>query len=262
MKKWVILIWIVAGNAIGSLSQIRTEKLVIKPKEVFKLESQSDILVADTLVMMDSSTILLNPLRAENYIRAKVIIAGRATSIMGNGANGANGRNGRPGTVAAGPCKNGSDGSAGTPGLTGVNGINLFLYFDRLVVNGQLTIILTGGRGGNGGTGGVGGDGSSGTVHCSGGNGGNGGNGGRGGDGGNGGNLLIQSSQALTVKEWAGTKLIVKNYAGTPGLGGKRGNPGSAGLGPSRRNGKDGIPGIEGAAGIRGKDGLVTFQTN
>lgn len=262
MKKWVFAVLAFSGFSLYAFSQIRTEKLVIKPREVFKIDPQSDILVVDTLVMMDSSTILLNPLRQENYIRAKVIIAGRATSIMGNGANGANGRNGRPGTVASGPCKNATDGSPGGAGLSGVNGINLFLYFEKLVINGQLNIILTGGRGGNGGTGGVGGDGSSGTVHCNGGNGGNGGAGGQGGDGGGGGNLIIQSAQALTVKEWAGKKLIIKNYGGTPGLGGKRGNQGSAGLGPSRKNGKDGLPGIDGINGNRGKDGLVTFQTN
>ena len=57
--------------------QVRVSRLIIKPKEVYNL-GQSDILVADTLIMMDSSKIVLNKLKRENYIRAQVAIFGNA----------------------------------------------------------------------------------------------------------------------------------------------------------------------------------------
>ncbi|HTE33163.1 MAG TPA: hypothetical protein VK666_22420, partial [Chryseolinea sp.] len=46
----------------GSLhAQVRVSKLVIKAKEVYTLQ-QSDILVADTLIMGDSSRLVMNKL--------------------------------------------------------------------------------------------------------------------------------------------------------------------------------------------------------
>ncbi|MCX7636452.1 MAG: hypothetical protein N2044_01270 [Cyclobacteriaceae bacterium] len=243
-------------------AQMRYEKLVVDRGKVFSYDIQSDILVADTLILKDSAVIQLNPLRSENIIRAKVIrVEGRAF-IIGNGQNGQQGRNGRPGTSGQGPCRDGGPGLQAQNGLAGVNGTNLVMYCDNLIINKQLVINLIGGNGGNGGNGGAGGEGSQGTVHCNGGNGGNGGDGGRGGDGGQGGNFIFQGPHALSVKEELGKKLIIANDGGQPGRGGMGGLGGPAGLGPNRKNGKYGLAGAEGAMGTRGKPGTITFRTN
>lgn len=246
----------------GAHAQIRYTKLVIPKGKTLTIDKISDILVADTLVLQDSAVIQLNTLRADNIIRAKLIRVEGTAYINGNGAHGQHGRNGRPGSSGQGPCKDGAPGFQAQSGLAGVNGVNLTIYCDDLVIEKKLIINLTGGNGGNGGNGGQGGDGSPGTVHCSGGNGGNGGNGGRGGDGGQGGNFLFQGLPALTVKEWLGDKLIVRNDGGQPGRGGQGGVGGSAGLGPNRRSGKNGLPGTDGAMGTRGRPGTLSFRIN
>ncbi len=245
-----------------SWTQVRVEKLVIKPGESFELDHQSDIIVADTIIMMDSSKIILNELKRENFIRTKVAIIGNHCSLIGVGFHGQPGRAGRPGNSLVGPCRDGSNGSNGTGGLSGGPGSNLFFYVDELKINGQLIIDLSGGNGGDGGAGGQGGDGSPGTVHCNGGDGAHGGDGGRGGEGGNAGSLMISSVNADIIRNWVGTKLIYKNYSGKAGQGGRGGYLGSAGLGPSRKNGKDGSPGSYGTNGTRGKDGTLTFEMN
>lgn len=245
-----------------SWAQFRVEKLVIKPGESFVLDRQSDIIVADTIIMMDSSKIILNNLKHENFIHTKLAIIGKNCSIVGTGLPGQPGRDGRQGDTSVGPCRKGTNGKNGTAGLSGGSGLNLLFYVDELNINGQLIIDLSGGNGGDGGAGGKGGDGSPGTVHCIGGNGANGGGGGHGGDGGNAGNLMISSKNADSIKNWIGTKLIYKNYSGKAGKGGRGGYAGSAGLGPSRRSGNDGSPGLYGSHGTRGKDGALTFEIN
>src|SRR5688572_25329974 len=79
--------------SFSALSQIRVSKLIIKPHEVYSI-GQSDILVADTLIMLDSSRLVLNTLKKENYIRAQFAQFGANCSIEGRGVNGSNGRNG------------------------------------------------------------------------------------------------------------------------------------------------------------------------
>ena len=51
------LIFILTTSSL--LAQVRVNKLVIKAKETYVL-AESDIIVADTLIMMDSSTLVLN----------------------------------------------------------------------------------------------------------------------------------------------------------------------------------------------------------
>jgi hypothetical protein len=260
--KRIGLIGLVLLVASAAWSQVRVDKLVIKSGESFEFGNETDILVADTLVMMDSSRLVLNQLKRENFIRAKVAIIGNNCYIMGNGIHGKAGRDGRAGVTQVGPCRDGSDGSHGVSGLSGGPGVNLYFYVENLVVEGRLVIDLSGGNGGDGGAGGKGGDGSPGTVHCNGGDGANGGNGGRGGDGGHGGNLVISSVNADIIRNWIGTKVLFRNYGGKAGQGGRGGYIGSAGLGPSRRNGIDGKPGEYGANGVRGTEGTLTFEMN
>src|SRR5688572_17141684 len=164
MRKSLLLIIFQLFIAV-TFAQVRVSKLVIKPKEVYTM-GQSDIIVADTLIMMDDSKIVLNSLKKENYIRVKVAIFGNNTVIEGSGIDGKAGQNGKPYSVPTGPCQNGQQGRNGMRGLDGGPGINLFLYIDKITANGRLTISLTGGHGGNGGDGGEGGGGSPGTLHC------------------------------------------------------------------------------------------------
>jgi hypothetical protein len=243
------------------VAQIRVSKLVIKSKESFDL-GQSDILVADTLIMMDSSTLVLNKLKKENYIRAQVVVFGNHCTIDGKGIDGKTGRHGVSGVTPIGPCQNGTPGRNASKGLDGTQGINLFLYLEQVTIKGKLIINLSGGNGGRGGKGGDGGSGSPGTVHCKGGDGANGGNAGQGGNGANGGTLTLSSKKHPNIQEWIGNKILVKNGGGVAGGSGRAGYHGSAGLGPSRKNGKDGQPGIDSVSGLAGNKGTINFESN
>ena len=97
-------------------AQVRVSKLVIKEKETYVLEN-SDILVADTLIMMDSSRLVMNKLKPENYLRVRVARFGKDCVIDAKGVNGQPGRNGGNGSTPTGPCMNGSPGKTGTKGL-------------------------------------------------------------------------------------------------------------------------------------------------
>lgn len=243
-------------------AQVRVSSLVIRPHQVYTL-SQSDILVADTLVMMDSSTLVLNKLKPENYLRVKVARFGNHCTIDGGGVNGSIGRDGIDGITPVGPCIDGSAGKDGTRGLDGTKGLHLFIYFDKVIIKGRLTIDLSGGRGGRGGNGGNGGGGSAGTLHCYGGDGANGGMGGQGGNGGDGGVLTITVPVPQAVRDLIDeNKLFVNNSGGAGGPSGKGGYHGGAGLGPSRRNGKDGEPGAYNKNGISGEKGDLIIQAN
>lgn len=245
---------------ISSFAQVRIEKLVVKPKGIYTL-SPSDIIVADTLILMDSSRIRLNGMKGENYIRTHVAIIGNNCVIEGRGINGKKGPNGAPGRTPVGPCQNGVVGRNGTRGLDGTSGTNLFLYVDSINVKGSLLIDLSGGNGADGGNGGGGGGGSPGTMHCNGGNGGDGGNGGGGGNGGRGGTLTLGGNGVLQMRSLIGESLIVYNKGGSFGYGGVSGFGGAAGLGPERRHGKSGAPGSDGAHGRPADNGTILFET-
>lgn len=240
-------------------AQVRVSKLVLKPKQVYEM-GQSDIIVADTLIMMEDSRIILNGLKRENYIRVRVAIFGNNARIEGHGIDGKAGLNGKLHSVPTGPCQNGAPGRNGMRGLDGGSGINLFLYIDKITSKGRLTISLTGGNGGNGGDGGEGGGGSPGTRHCRGGNGGNGGSGAAGGNGGEGGTLTIGGNDVAAVKALMGNSIVLLNKGGNFGYAGISGPGGSAGLGPSKQNGKDGSRGLEGTNGRSGNNGTIRFE--
>jgi hypothetical protein len=241
------------------IAQVRVSKLVIKQNQTYRL-LESDIIVADTLIMMDSSRIELNKLKQENYIRAQVAIFGKHCVIDGRGINGVKGRSGKSGTTPLGPCSDGASGRDGGKGLDGTRGINLFLYLEEVNFQGVLLIDLTGGNGGEGGNGGNGGGGSPGTVHCNGGNGGNGGNAGASGNGADGGNLMLSCTKHPSFRTWIGTNIKLRSEGGLPGTKGIEGYQGPAGLGPSRKNGKNGTPGRAGVNGLPGAKGEVNFE--
>ncbi len=255
----VLLLLLLLSNPL--LAQVRVSKLVIKSKETYVLD-QSDILVADTLVMMDSSRLVLNKLKTDNFIRTKVTIIGNFCTIDGRGVAGKPGRQGRSGLSYNAPCRDGLPGGPGTRGLDGRPGVNLFLYLEKVTIRGPLIIDLSGGDGGQGGPGGSGGGGSPGTLHCNGGKGGNGGNGAPGGNGAAGGNLVLSSPKIKLLEPAIGTKIVIRITGGNPGEGGRAGYHGGAGLGPRGKNGKNGEPGAEGKSGSTGVEGTLKFESN
>ncbi|HYG02583.1 MAG TPA: collagen-like protein [Chryseosolibacter sp.] len=240
-------------------AQTRFAKLVIEPNQTYHIKS-SDILVADTLIMMDSSTIILNSTKKENFIRAKVAMFGNNTIIKGRGINGLEGKNGSKVRSPLGPCKDGYRALDGARGTNGASGVKLYLYLDNMIVNGSLIIDLAGGNGGDGGDGGPGGDGSPGTRHCNGGDGARGGKGGPGGNGGNGGEVIFVSREKEKIRQMIGYQIAVNILGGNSGYGGLSGYGGSAGLGPSGKNGKAGAQGEDGARGQPGHNGRIQFE--
>jgi hypothetical protein len=257
MWRKVIFFLLLAGSVHA---QVRVTKLVIKAKETYVLEN-SDILVADTLIMMDSSRLVLNKLKPENYLRVRVGRFGKDCVIDAKGVNGQPGRNGANGATPTGPCMNGSAGKNGTRGLDGTKAIKLFLYLDRVTIRGQLIIDVSGGDGGRGGHGGAGGGGSPGTMHCNGGNGANGGMAGPGGNGGNGGTLEIVVPKPQVFKDLIlSKKIVAKVTGGAAGPSGRGGYHGGAGLGPNKKNGKDGEPGPYSKAGTSGDQGALVIK--
>jgi hypothetical protein len=244
---------------IFAQAQVRISKLIIPANETFEL-NESDIIVTDTLIMMDSSRIKLNSLRPENFIRAKVAIFGQHCIISGRGINGKRGRNGNPGITPTAPCLDGTNGRNGSRGLDGIQGVNLFLYLDKIVIKGNLICDLSAGNGGNGGNGGEGGSGGPGTKQCYGGNGGNGGSGGGGANGGLGGTLIVGGGATEIVKSLLGNFFVVKQKGGSFGYGGISGYGGAAGLSSSGKNGKAGFSGNDGPYGKPGNNGTVKFE--
>jgi hypothetical protein len=261
MGKQYLFLFILLLSSIAGVSQIRVTKLVIKPHQIYEI-GQSDILVADTLVMMDSSRLVLNQLKPENYIRAQIAIFGNNCVIEGKGIKGQDGRDGRNGDTPLGPCRDGGDARNGGRGLDGGTGVNLYLYFEELINKNKLIVDLTGGNGGNGGNGGIGGGGGPGTVHCKGGNAGNGGNGGDGGNGGRGGVLTISCTLCNDVRSLVSQHFIVRTGGGGFGYGGRAGYAGGPGISPTRNNGTKGAVGTDGTNGKSGEKGALNFDIN
>jgi hypothetical protein len=248
--------------SVSSWGQIRLNKMVLEPKQVYELKG-TDILVVDTLVMKDSSRIILNKLKTDNFIHAKAAIFYRGAMIDGKGVHGIRGRKGRTGLSPSSPCTDGGSGIMGSEGTNGGAGINLFLYFSDITLKGPLTIDVAGGDGGDGGNGGAGGGGGPGTRICAGGNGGNGAAGAKGGDGGRAGSVTISATRIPELRSMIGETIIIRIYGGNLGLGGEGGIAGYSGLSPVGNNKMDGKPGKKGPKGkegVQGKPGAINFQ--
>src|SRR4051812_36740945 len=188
MKGVTVLLGILMSTL--AMGQIRLSKLVLNAKQIYEIK-ESDILVVDSLIMHDSSKIILNKLKPENFIHAKVAVFYRGAIIDGRGANGIPGRKGKTGSSAMSPCTNGSPGTMGTEGTNGAQGINVSFYFSEIMIRGNVAIDVSGGAAGDGGDGGNGGGGGPGTRLCKGGSGGQGGAGAHGGNGGNAGSVAF-----------------------------------------------------------------------
>lgn len=251
-----VLFFFLLFLSFASVAQLRYTKLVVEPGKVFSYE-ESDILVADTLIMLDSSSIVLNHLKQENYLYAKVAIFGKGCSIKGNAEHGKPGVSGRAGTSFNTPCKDATNGEDAQHGANGGRATSLLIYIKEIQVSNPILISLSGGNGGHGGKGGDGGSAGAGTIHCNGGDGGNGGKGGFGANGGNGGDLMVN----LPVAEQTKLKLHLRVFlkAGTYGRGGRGGYSGSGGLGPRGKHGRNGLQGEDGFDGALGTDGVVSY---
>lgn len=257
----MIRIFLVLLFGIPAFGQVRLNTLVVKPGEVYELKG-TDILVVDTLILMDSATLLLNKGKTENFIHAKKLVFHRGSLIDGKGVHGLSGRTGRPGPSSSAPCSNGGPGLKGTEGTNGGHGISLFLSFQDIVLHGVPTIDVSGGDAGDGGKGGVGGGGGTGTRLCAGGTGGTGGSGSNGGNGGHAGTLTFQAKQIPELRSMLGERILIHNYGGNPGAGGEGGGGGYAGLNAAGKNsldGKSGRKGQRGKNGQPGKPGAIQF---
>lgn len=240
-------------------AQLRYTKLVLEPKQVFSF-GQSDILVVDTLIMMDSSSIVLNNSKRENYLHAKVMQIGKDCFIDGRGDHGKTGKAGSAGTSYMGPCRSAENGTDAGRGEDGKQGVDLLVYVKEVTIRGPLTVSLQGGNGGNGGNGGEGGSAGSGTIHCKGGNGGDGGKGGDGGFGGNGGKLVFHGPVGFQQNLIGKVKPNIRG--GQFGRGGRGGYSGTAGLGPRGNNGRNGLQGSDGNDGSLGNFGSISYVEN
>lgn len=244
-----------------AFAQVRLTTLVVKTKEVYEMKG-TDILVVDTLILMDSAVLRLNKLKTENFIHAKKVVFHTGSLIDGRGVRGINGRAGRTGSSSSAPCSNGGVGGQGTEGTNGGAGINLFLSFQDIVIRGIPTIDVSGGDAGDGGNGGLGGGGGTGTRLCPGGSGGTGGAGSNGGNGGNAGTITFQAKQVPELRAMLGDQILIHNFGGHPGTGGEGGGGGYAGLNPVGKTSLDGKPGrkgVTGKSGQQGKPGAINF---
>jgi hypothetical protein len=244
----VITFFLLCSARTIGFAQLHLDFLNLKSKEVYQIVD-SDILVVDSLIMGDSSAILLDPTKSESFLHIKWMQIGNACSIIGRGKNGTKGKDGAKGKNGSGPCASGYPGANGTVGSSGRHGANLSWYFTKIIIKGNLIIDISGGDGGDGGSG------ASGTRACKGGAAGNGGNGGNGGDGGNGGVLKLFCKQCTShFINYEGNKIAFKMFAGSPGDGGRWGRTGDVGLGVKNGNlGRNGNMGREGKAGLEGK---------
>jgi hypothetical protein len=253
-RNLLLTVMLVGTQSLG-WAQIRLNKLELQSKERYRILG-TDILVVDTLIMRDSSSIVLNPLKKDNFIHAKFMTIGKGCSIVGVGKKGKKGITGETGLTQVAPCRNGAAGKDALAGEPGTDGANVSLYTSGIKIRGSLTINVNGGDGGRGGRGG---DGGSGTRVCPAGDGGNGGNGARGGDGGNGGSVNINCKRCADIQLLMGEIIIVKNYGGFGGIGGDGGFGGQAGLGPAK-DGKNGLRGKEGEHAFEGKRGSLNVS--
>jgi hypothetical protein len=239
-------------------AQLRFDALTLKPKEIYTI-IESDILVVDSLVMGDSSTIMLDMTKKESFLHFKAIQIGKGCLIVGRGKDGLKGQDGVKGKNGNGPCADALNGSNGGKGIEGMPGSSLSVYLSHINLLGTLTIDVAGGDGGEGGKGGNGGNGTGGTKLCQGGDAGNGGNGGDGAKGGDGGVLkLFCKDCATNLVSLENRKLFLKVFPGNAGDGGQEGSAGNPGLGTKEgKIGKDGIPGKVGISGVKGSYRLI-----
>lgn len=192
-----------------SLVWVTNAQPSLKIEKGVRFQLTGDTFLLDSLVMSDSSVLLLDTRHASCVIRANYFLSGRDVRIIGIGRDGKRGSDGAEAAMR-------SLDLPGKPGTSGTPGINLTLNFSDLALQGSLEIILYRGRGGDGGRGGsVYQHAATSAAERP-----NVGLGGNGGDGGNGGNVIFGCPSDLENRV---RDKVVINAQG--GIGGKSGTP-------------------------------------
>ena len=138
MSKWCVILsltWL----TVQGFGQIRLDKLEINTHQTYSMAG-SNVLVVDTLIMRDSSCLMLHKEKSESIINVKVLIVNIGAKILGYGVDGKAGKVGSDGFRQGAPCRVGGNASEGAVGGNGSNGRNLSLYVNQLVITGSLTI--------------------------------------------------------------------------------------------------------------------------
>ncbi|HNP77580.1 MAG: hypothetical protein U0289_00610 [Cyclobacteriaceae bacterium] len=121
------------------------QTLRVNPGEIFQLTGKTFLL--DSLVLGDSSQLLLDDNFDLTLIRCDYVTLGKGCAIIGIGKPGGQG--------LVGINSNSRAYSDGRPGTSGFAGISLIFNFRHLQLDGDFIINLTGGPGGDGGAGGT-----------------------------------------------------------------------------------------------------------
>ncbi len=211
MKGCVYLLF--AGHLVLAQPSLKIDRGV-----VFQLTGDS--FSVDSLIMADSSVLLLDDGHANNLIHANYVSIGNHCVLRGDGKNGENGPPGADGSSSA--YANGKDGRGG------FSAVNLFLNLTQLETKDLFRIVLIGGKGGNGGMGGAVTSSLSGisSPNASRLNAPAQGSPGNGGDGGRGGNVTLSFPESLDA--------VVKERIKIINVGGEGGDPGGANNGTSQ----------------------------
>ncbi len=146
MNVLCLLLFIRSLSLFASANLYGQPSLRIEKGMNFQLTSEQ--LLLDSLVMQDSSVLLLDNRYSTNIIRVNFLSIGKYCMLIGSGKDGENGTDG----------KNGFDRSPGLDGKKGEIGfsaVNLVLSFSKLSLRDNFIINLSGGNGGVGGVGGI-----------------------------------------------------------------------------------------------------------
>ena len=138
--KLILLVLFASVNLYGQPS-LRIEKGV-------NFQMTSEQLILDSLVMQDSSTLLLDNRYLTNIIRVNFLSIGKYCMLIGSVKDGENGTAGKNGFER-------SPGLDGGKGKTGLSAVNLVFSFSKLSLPDNFIIKLSGGKGGDGGVGGI-----------------------------------------------------------------------------------------------------------
>jgi len=237
MKHWCYLL-LITGTSFGQ----PLPSLKIDHGAVFQLTGKSFSL--DTLIMGDSSILLLDGRYSTTLLRANFVSVGNGCVMSGHGKDGENGAPGADGSSSLY--------AAGKDGHTGFSGVNLFFNFSDILFKDSLQVLLIGGRGGDGGPGGavtsslsgISAPGRDGRAQV--------GSPGHGGDGGDGGNI--------TVSFPAEYKEIVQGLFKINNMGGPGGNPATFTVPINYRSLDSNPPPRAGKQGAAGKIKYVTLR--
>ena len=241
------------------------KEFIMMPGSQKTLTPEDRTLSVRTFTLGDNCIIIIPPTMDGWTVTAAEASIGTNVKIIGQMTAGTFGYSGVSAANSM-TCTQGMSGVAGSNGSAGSAGKNVFMNL-RLRKMGTLLITVNGAPGGGGGQGGNGGAGGDATCTCNAGAGGNGGNGGRGGNGGNGGTVTISFSPmgSITVNN---NNFVVENNGGQAGKGGTAGTGGRGGnltcTDPKAVKrlpgvmGRNGMPGADGTAGIKG---VYTLQS-